>query len=80
MVLVPKERVEALVRALLASFAASGGVALRVVFDNPTTVVLRRGAGRLVWNATLAQAMLEYGGRLGRASTLLVLPSSPATR
>ena len=31
-------------------------------------------------SGTLAQAMLEYGGRLGRASTLLVLPSSPATR
>ncbi len=60
-VLVPNERVEALVRALLASFAASGGVPLRVVFDNPTTVVLRREAGRPVWNATLAQAMLDYG-------------------
>jgi len=60
-VLVPNERVEALVRALLASFAASGGVPLRVVFDNPTTVVLRRDAGRPVWNATLAQAMLDYG-------------------
>ncbi len=59
--LVPNERVEALVRALLASFAASGGVPLRVVFDNPTTVVLRRDAGRPVWNATLAQAMLDYG-------------------
>jgi transposase len=60
-VLVPNERVEALVRALLASFAASGGVPLRVVFDNPKTVVLRRDGGRPVWNATLAQAMLDYG-------------------
>jgi len=60
-VVVPDERVEALVRALLASFAASGGVPLRVVFDNPKTVVLRRDAGRPVWNATLAQAMLDYG-------------------
>ena len=60
-VLVPNERVEALVRALLASFAAGGGVPLRVVFDNPTTVVRRREAGRPVWNATLAQAMLDYG-------------------
>ena len=60
-VIVPNERVEALVRALLASFAAGGGVPLRVVFDNPTTVVLRRDAGRPVWNATLAQAMLDYG-------------------
>jgi transposase len=60
-VVVPNERVEALVRALLESFAASGGVPLRVVFDNPKTVVLRRDAGRPVWNATLAQAMLDYG-------------------
>jgi hypothetical protein len=60
-VLVPNERVEALVRALLASFAASGGVPLRVVFDNPKTVVLRHEAGRPVWNATLAQAVLDYG-------------------
>ena len=60
-VLVPNERVEALVRALLASFAASGGVPRRVAFDNPKTVVLRRDAGRPVWNATLAQAMLDYG-------------------
>ena len=60
-VVVPNERVEALVRALLASFAASGGVPLRVAFDNPKTVVLRRDAGRPVWNATLAQAMLDYG-------------------
>lgn len=60
-VLVPNERVEALVRALLERFAASGGVPLRVVFDNPKTVVLRRDAGRPVWKATLAQAMLDYG-------------------
>jgi len=61
LVIVPTERVEPLVRALLASFAASGGVPLRVVFDNPKTVVLRRDAGRPVWNAALAQAMLDYG-------------------
>lgn len=60
-VIAPNERVEALVRALLDSFAASGGVPLQVVFDNPKTVVLRREAGRPVWNATLAQAMLDYG-------------------
>jgi len=60
-VIVPDERVEALVRALLASFAASGGVPLRTVFANPKTVVRRREAGRPVWNATLAQAMLDYG-------------------
>jgi transposase len=59
--LVPHERVEPLVRSLLASFAASGGVPLRVVFDNPKTVVLRYEDGRPVWNATLAQTAIDYG-------------------
>ncbi len=59
--LVPNERAEALVRALLAGFAASGGVPLRVVFENPKTVVLRREAGRPVWHPTLAQAVIDYG-------------------
>jgi transposase len=59
-VLVPNERVEALVRSLLASFDASGGVPLRVVFDNPKTVVLRHDEHRPVWNATLAQAAIDY--------------------
>ena len=60
-VLVPNERVEPLVRSLLASFEASGGVPLRVVFDNPKTVVLRYEDRRPVWNATLAQVAIEYG-------------------
>lgn len=60
-VLVPHERVEPLVRSLLASFEASGGVPLRVVFDNPKTVVLRYEDGRPVWNATLAQTAIDYG-------------------
>lgn len=61
-VVVPDERVESLVRALLACFEASGGVPLRVVFDNPKTVVLRRDEhGRPVWNPTLAQVAIDYG-------------------
>lgn len=61
-VLVPNERVEALVRSLLASFVASGdGVPLRVVFDNPKTVVLRYEDQRPVWNPTLAQVAIDYG-------------------
>lgn len=60
-VLVPDERVEALVRSLLASFAASGGVPLRVVFDNPKTVVLRYEEQRPVWNPTLAPVAIDYG-------------------
>ncbi len=60
-VLVPNERVEALIRSLLESFAASGGVPLRVVFDNPKTVVLRHDAGRPVWNPVLAPVAIDYG-------------------
>jgi transposase len=71
-VVVPNERVEPLVRSLLASFEASGGVPLRVVFDNPKTVVLRREEGRPVWNATLAQAVIDYGFALE-----LCAPRSP---
>ncbi len=46
----------------------SGDVPQRVVFDNPKTVVLRRDTGRPVWNATLAQAMLDYGCRIERCT------------
>jgi transposase len=60
-VLVPNERVEALIRSLLDSFAASGGVPLRVVFDNPRTVVLRHEEGRPVWNPVLGPVAIDYG-------------------
>jgi transposase len=61
-VLVPNERVEALVRALLDSFLHAGpGVPLRVVFDNPKTVVVKHEDGRPVWNATLAQVAIDCG-------------------
>jgi transposase len=60
-VIVPNERVEALIRSLLESFAASGGVPLRVVFDNPKTVVLRYEDGRPVWNSVLASVPIDYG-------------------
>ena len=60
-VLVPNERVEALIRSLLDSFVAAGnGVPLRVVFDDPKTVVLRHEAGRPVWNPTFAQVAIDY--------------------
>lgn len=58
---VPDERVEALIRSLLQSFEASGGVPLRVVFDNPKTVILRHEDGRPVWNPVLAPVAIEYG-------------------
>ncbi|HXD21864.1 MAG TPA: IS21 family transposase [Gemmatimonadaceae bacterium] len=60
-VLVPNERVESLIRSLLESFAASGGVPLRVVFDNPKTVVLRYEEGRPIWNPVLATVPIDYG-------------------
>lgn len=60
-VLVPNERVEALIRSLLDSFEAAGGVPLRVVFDNPKTVVVRHDDGRPVWNAVLAPVAIDYG-------------------
>lgn len=60
-VIVPTERVEPLIRSLLESFALSGGVPLRVVFDNPKTVVLRHEEGRPVWNPVLAPVAIDYG-------------------
>jgi len=59
-VVVPDERVESLVRALLAAFEASGGVPLRVVFDRPKTVVVGQEGDRPIWNTTLAQAAIDY--------------------
>jgi len=61
-VIVPDERIESLVRALLLCFEHAGGVPLRVVFDNPKTVVLGRDVHkRPIWNATLAQVAIDYG-------------------
>src|SRR5690606_9286758 len=60
--IVPDERIESLVRALLLSFEHAGGVPLRVVFDNPKTVVLGRDEhGRPLWNQTLAQVAIDFG-------------------
>jgi len=67
-VVVASERLERLVRILLASFAPRGSVPLRVVFDNPKTVVVRREGARIVWNATLAQVVLEYGFSIERCT------------
>lgn len=70
--MVENERVEQLVRSLIESFESSGGVPLRVVFDNPKTVVTGREDGRPVWNVTLAQVVLDYG-----FSIELCAPRSP---
>jgi transposase len=58
--LVPDERVEALVRALLGSFESWGGVPLVAVFDNPKTVVLGRKQSKIEWNRTFGQVALDY--------------------
>jgi transposase len=61
-VIVPDERIESLIRALLLCFEHGGGVPLRVVFDNPKTVVLGRDEhGRPRWNQTLAQVAIDFG-------------------
>jgi transposase len=59
--LVENERVEALVRSLLAGFASFGGIPLVAVFDNPKTVTLGREGGRILWNDTFGQVALDYG-------------------
>ena len=53
-----------MIRSLLDSFASSGGVPLRVVFDNPKTVVLRHEEARPVWNPVLAPVAIDYGFRI----------------
>lgn len=58
--LVPDEKVESLVRALLGAFDAFGGVPLACVFDNPKTVVISRHGGQIQWNDTFAQVALDY--------------------
>ena len=66
------EKVEALLRALLAGFEDFGGVPLAAVFDNTKTVVVSRTAGKPDWNPTFGQAVLDYG-----FSALLCTPRRP---
>ncbi len=58
--IVPDERVESLVRALLRSFESFGGVPLVAVFDNPKTVVIRHVGTKIEWNTTFGQVALDY--------------------
>jgi len=58
--LVPNEREEALVRALLHGFEAFGGVPLVTVWDNPKTVVQARQGDLIVWNRIFGQVALDY--------------------
>ena len=58
--IVPNEQVEALSRALLASFSSFGGVPLACVFDNPKTVVVSRHGNSIQWNETFQQVAMDY--------------------
>jgi transposase len=60
-VTVPNEKVESLVRALLAAFESFQGVPLRAVFDNPKTIVISRTKGHIEWNDTFARVPVDYG-------------------
>jgi transposase len=57
--LVPDEREEALVRALLDAFEAFGGIPLVTVWDNPKTVVVSRKGELIVWNSIFGQVALD---------------------
>jgi hypothetical protein len=61
--LVPDEKVETLVRALVDHLAAFGGVPLVAVFDRPKTIALQWGRDGVVteWNPTFAGVALDLG-------------------
>lgn len=56
----PDQRIESLIRALLASFESFGGVPLMAVFDNPKTVVIGRENKQIQWNETFARVAIDY--------------------
>jgi transposase len=60
-VVVPNEKVESLIRALLLAFESFAGVPLRAVFDNPKTIVISRAKGAVEWNPTFAHVPVDYG-------------------
>jgi len=61
--MVPDERVETLVRALVEHLAAFGGIPLVTVFDRPKTIALQWGRNGVVteWNPTFAGVALDLG-------------------
>lgn len=59
--IVPNEKVEPLIRALLRAFESFGGVPLRAVFDNPKTIVIHRTKNAIEWNPTFAHVPVDYG-------------------
>ena len=58
--IVPDEKVESLVRALLEGFESFGGIPLLCVFDNPKTIVTARFDNVIHWNETFGQVSLDY--------------------
>jgi transposase len=61
--LVPDEKVETLVRALVDHLASFGGVRLVAVFDRPKTIAVKCGRDGVVteWNPTFAGVALDLG-------------------
>ena len=61
--LVPDERAETLVRAVVEHLAAFGGIPLVTVFDRPKTIALKWGRDGVVteWNPTFAGVVLDLG-------------------
>lgn len=59
-VIVADQKVESLVRALLASYEEFQGIPLVSVFDNPKTIALRHVGSEIEWNATFAQVAIDY--------------------
>lgn len=61
--IVPDERVETLVRAMVDHFAAWGGLPLLAVFDRPKTIALKwtRDGTVVEWNQTFAGVALDLG-------------------
>jgi len=61
--LVANEQVEALVRAMVAHFAAWGGLPLLAVFDRPKTIALKWAKDGTVteWNPTFGAVVLDLG-------------------
>jgi transposase len=61
--LVPDEKVETLVRALVDHLASFGGVPLVAVFDRPKTIAVKCGRDGVVteWNPTFAGVALDLG-------------------
>lgn len=57
---VSNQQVEALCRSLVNGFERSGGVPLRVVVDNPKTVVIHPKKEPIVWNRTFAQLAVDF--------------------